>query len=158
LKNGKAVKLHFPFSIFKFPFYKGGLDSLDFGGLSDTLESKELAGYFRQFFEIYGGKPKSITALKELYELAYRQWDTYEPLEEEISHKVSDYLVSAIQFNSYDIMDTILSIVENLSLKNTFEYIVDRKDDIHNPSVRLLVDEAEKDYSDTIGNPFECIE
>ena len=131
---------------------------MDFGGLSDTLESKELAGYFRQFFEIYGGKPKNIIALKDLYELAYRQWDTYEPLEDEMSNQVSDYLLSAIQLNSYDIMDTVLSIVENLSLKNVFEYIVERKDDINNPSVRLLVDEAENDYSDTIGNPFGFIE
>ena len=131
---------------------------MNFGGLSDTLDSKELAGYFRQFFEIYGGKPKNIIALKDLYELAYRQWDTYEPLEDEMSNQVSDYLLSAIQLNSYDIMDTVLSIVENLSLKNVFEYIVERKDDINNPSVRLLVDEAENDYSDTIGNPFGFIE
>ena len=131
---------------------------MNFGGPSDTLESKELAGYFRQFFEIYGGKPKNIIALKDLYELAYRQWDTYEPLEDEMSNQVSDYLLSAIQLNSYDIMDTVLSIVENLSLKNVFEYIVERKDDINNPSVRLLVDEAENDYSDTIGNPFGFIE
>ena len=131
---------------------------MNFGGLSDTLESKELAGYFRQFFEIYGGKPKNIIALKDLYELAYRQWDTYEPLEDEMSNQVSDYLLSAIQLNSYDIMDTVLSIVEKKKKKNVFEYIVERKDDINNPSVRLLVDEAENDYSDTIGNPFGFIE
>ena len=131
---------------------------MNFGGLSDTLESKELAGYFRQFFEIYGGKPKNIIALKDLYELAYRQWDTYEPLEDEMSNQVSDYLLSAIQLNSYDIMDTVLSIVENLSLKNVFEYIIEKKDYITNPSVRTLVDEAENDYWDTIGNPFEFIE
>ena len=131
---------------------------MNFGGLSDTLESKELAGYFRQFFEIYGGKPKNMTALKDLYELAYRQWDTYEPLEDEMANKVSDYLMSAIQLNSYDVMDTVLSIVENLSLKNVFEYIIEKKDYITNPSVRTLVDEAENDYSDTIGNPFEFIE
>ena len=131
---------------------------MHFAGLSDSLEAKELAGYFTQFFEIYGGKPKNMTALKDLYELAYRQWDTYEPLEDEMSDKISDYLMSAIQLNSYDIMDTVLSIVENLSLKNVFEYIIEKKDYITNPSVRTLVDEAENDYSDTIGNPFEFIE
>ena len=55
-------------------------------------------------------------------------------------------------------MDTVLSIVENLSLKNVFEYIIEKKDYITNPSVRTLVDEAENDYWDTIGNPFEFIE
>ncbi len=136
---------------------KGGLNLLNFEGISDTLDANELAGYFRQFFEIYESKPKNIIALKDLYELAYRQWDTYEPLKDDLSKKTADYLISAIQFNSYDIMDTILSIVENLSLKSVFEYIIHHKENIHNPSVRFLVDEAESDYADTIDDPFECI-
>lgn len=130
---------------------------MNFEGISDTLDANELAGYFRQFFEIYEGKPKNINALKDLYELAYRQWDTYEPLNDELSQKTANYLISAIQFNSYDIMDTILSIVENLSLKSVFEYIINNKENIHNPSVQFLVDEAENDYADTIDDPFECI-
>lgn len=130
---------------------------MNFEGIPDTLDTKELAGYFKKFFEIYEGKPKNITALKDLYELAYRQWDTYEPLDDEMSGKISDYLISAVQFNAYDIMDTILSIVENLSLKGVFEYIIQNKENIRNPSVKFLVEEAENDYAETIGNPFECI-
>lgn len=128
-----------------------------FGGLSDTLDSKELELYFRRFFEIYENKPKNMSALKDLYELAYRQWDTYEPVSDYIAQKTENYLLSAIQINSYDMMDIILSIVENLSLKNIFEYIISKKDDVHNPSVKFLIDEAENDYADVIGNPFDCI-
>ncbi len=128
-----------------------------FDGLSDSLDTKELESYFRNFFEIYENKPKTMPALKELYELAYRQWDTYEPVSSCIAEKAEKYLMSAIQINSYDIMDIILSIIENLSLKNTFGYIVSKKDDIHNPSVKMLVEEAENDYSNTISDPFDCI-
>jgi len=130
---------------------------LIFDGLSDSLDTKELESYFRKFFEIYENKPKTMPALKELYELAYRQWDTYEPVSSCIAEKAEKYLMSAIQINSYDIMDIILSIIENLSLKNTFGYIVSKKDDIHNPSVKMLVEEAENDYSNTISDPFDCI-
>ena len=128
-----------------------------FDALSDSLDTRELESYFRKFFEIYENKPKNMSALKDLYELAYRQWDTYEPVSEYISEKTEKYLMSAIQINSYDIMDIILSITENLSLKNIFSYIVSIKDDIHNPSVKILVEEAENDYADIIGNPFDCI-
>ena len=128
-----------------------------FDGLSDSLDTKELESYFEKFFEMYENKPKNMPALKELYELAYRQWDTYEPVSSCIAEKAEKYLMSAIQINSYDIMDIILSIIENLSLKNTFGYIVSKKDDIHNPSVKMLVEEAENDYSNTISDPFDCI-
>ena len=128
-----------------------------FDGLSDSLDAQELESYFRRFFEIYENKPKNMSALKELYELAYRQWDTYEPVSSYIVEKAENYLMSAIQINSYDIMDIILSITENLSLTHIFGYIISKKDDIHNPSVKILVEEAENDYSDTISNPFDCI-
>ena len=128
-----------------------------FDGLSDSLDTKELESYFRNFFEIYENKPKTMPALKELYELAYRQWDTYEPVSSCIAEKAEKYLMSAIQINSYDIMDIILSITENLSLKDIFSYIISKKEDIRNPSVKVLIEEAENDYSDTIGNPFDCI-
>lgn len=128
-----------------------------FDGLSDSLDTKELESYFEKFFEMYENKPKNMPALKELYELAYRQWDTYEPVSSCIAEKAEIYLMSAIQINSYDIMDIILSITENLSLKDIFSYIISKKEDIRNPSVKVLIEEAENDYSDTIGNPFDCI-
>ena len=54
-------------------------------------------------------------------------------------------------------MDVILSIIENLSLKEVFQYIVSEKDNIRNISVRELVEEAENDYADIIGDPFSAL-
>lgn len=127
---------------------------MNFERLSDTLDAKELSVYFEQFLTIYGDKPKTLPALKDLYELAYRQWDTYEPLSEELAKKITDYLNDAVSFSSFEIMDIILSIVENLSLKSVFDYIIEHKHLIQNPSIRTLVQEAESDYADIIGNPF----
>ncbi len=131
---------------------------MNFKKLSDTLDTEELAAYFEQFLNLYESKPKTKAALQELYELAYRQWDTYEPLREDLAEKVSTYLIAAVRLNSFEIMDLILSIVENLSLKKVFDHIVENKSDIQNSSVRTLIEEAEIDYADTIGNPFELLD
>ena len=128
-----------------------------FGGISEALEASELESYFNKFFDVYGDKPKNITALRELYELAYRQWDTFEPVSDEIYKRLTEYLMSALKLNSYEIMDVILSIIENLSLKEVFQYIISQKDRIQNTYVKELVEEAENDYADIIGNPFSVL-
>ncbi len=128
-----------------------------FGGISEALEASDLESYFNKFFDVYGDKPKNITALRELYELAYRQWDTFEPVSDEIYKKLTEYLMSALKLNSYEIMDVILSIIENLSLKEVFQYIISQKDRIQNTYVKELVEEAENDYADIIGNPFSVL-
>lgn len=131
---------------------------MHFKELSDTLDAKELAGYFDEFFKLYEGKPKNKGALQDLYELAYRQWDTCDTLSEELEEKTASYLIAAIQFDSFEIMDLIMSIVENLSLKKVFDYIIKNKIHISNPAVRSLIEEAENDYSDTIDNPFDLFD
>lgn len=128
-----------------------------FVGISETLEASELELYFNKFFDVYGNKPKNITALKDLYELAYRQWDTFEPVSDDIYKKLTEYLMSAIKLNSYEIMDIILSVIENLSLKEVFQYIISEKDSIQNNSVKELIEEAENDYADVISDPFSVL-
>lgn len=128
----------------------------DFKSLSATLESEELSKYFHQFLDIYTNKTKNKDALAELYELAYRQWDTYERLDSELSQKISDYLISAtdININTYDTMDIIISIVENLSLETVFEYIISKHNTVKNSSVKKLIEEAEDEYAERISDPF----
>lgn len=126
----------------------------DFKNLPTTLTSEELADYFNEFLKIYTNSPKTQYALQELFELAYRQWDTYEQISSELSEKISDYLISAINPDSYETMDIILSIVENLSLKSVFDYIISIQDDVKNSSIVSLIEEAKEEYSDRICNPF----
>ena len=90
----------------------------DFRSLPESMEAEELAAYFNKFLSECGKNDYSLYALKQLYELAYRQWDTYEALNPEIGEKIEAYLMSAMNLKSYEITDVIISIVENLSLKN----------------------------------------
>lgn len=127
----------------------------DYQSLSDSMESDELEVYFKEFIDIYMYKPKTLEALKQLYELAYRQWDTYENLNPEIEKKLEEYLLTSINLKSYDVMDIIISIVENLTMKRVFDFIIKNKSYVTNSSIRRLIDEAEEEYSDTIDNPFD---
>ena len=130
----------------------------DYKILPESMESDELAGYFKEFLSEYSDKPRTLPALKQLYELAYRQWDTYEPLDEKVSESVQDYLMNAIDFNNHSIMDTILSISENLTLRRVFNYIVDNKNKATIPSIAALIDEAEEEYGDMSGDLFDDVD
>ncbi len=134
------------------------MDTVDYKNLPDSLEAEELEVYFNEFLRIYADKPKDIDALNQLYELAYRQWDTYENIAPEIASRLEEYIMSAINFNSYDITDIVISIVENLSLKNVFNYIIESKEEIVNLSIIKLIDEAEEEYADTIDDPYSDID
>ncbi len=134
------------------------MDTVDYKNLPDSLEAEELEIYFNEFLRNYADKPKDIDALNQLYELAYRQWDTYENIAPELADRLENYIMSAINFDSYDITDIVISIVENLSLKNVFNYITDSKEGIVNPSIRKLIDEAEEEYADSIDDPYSDID
>ena len=127
----------------------------EYQNLPESLEIDDLRKYFSEFLSVYSEQPKDIKALKQLYELAYRQWDTYEPLDDDISESLQDYLMGAIDFNSYKVMDTILSITENLTLRNVFNYIIDNKNLVTIPSIVSLIEEAEEEYGDMSGNLFD---
>ena len=128
---------------------------MDFVTLPESLEVEELEEYFNIFLDEYEGKPKNLDALKQLYELAYSQWDTYEKLKDDIAVRIEKYIMDAMNLTSYDITDIIISIVENLSLKTIFHYLIDSKDSISSPSIKRLITEAEEEYSDTIDNPYD---
>lgn len=127
---------------------------LDFKSLPESMESDELEVYFRQFLDHYESRPCTLEALRQLYEIAYRQWDTYEALDSEIEKRVSDYVLGACDFTSYDITDVVISIVENLTLRDVFRYMTDNLDHVQNPAVRGLIEEAKDEYGDIIDDPF----
>ena len=127
----------------------------DYKSLPDSMEAEELEVYFREFIKIYMYKPKTIEALHELYELAYRQWDTYENLDPEIEKQLEEYLMNALNFKSYEVMDIIISIVEKQTKKKIFDFIIKNKSYATSSSIRDLINEAEEEYADTIDNPFD---
>lgn len=129
--------------------------AVDFSTLPDSMESEELYDYFKQFLDEYGDHPGELYEIKQLYELAYRQWDTYERISSDIAESLNNYVISSIDLTSYEVMDVLISVVENLSLSEAFHYLIDHKDEAFIPAVRDLIDEAEDEYSDIIDDPFD---
>lgn len=130
----------------------------DYKSLPSAMESSELKKYFEEFLLIYSDKKRDKKALDQLYELAYRQWDTYEALDEDIEEKLCDYVISAVDITSYNIMDTVMSIIENLSLKKPFDFVMDQRGRVNAPAVLRLLDAAYEEYHDIIGNPFGALD
>lgn len=87
-------------------------------------------------------------------ELAERQRHTYEIITDGLKVKIEDFIVSIINYESYEIMDLVLVIIPKLALLNTFSKIVQNIDIIRDSEVIELIREAEKEYEKTVENPY----
>lgn len=126
-----------------------------FHELPDSVEYDRLKGYFAEFFACYYNNSTDVLyALNELLELADRQWHTYERLEKGVKEQVEKYLMSVIDFEDEEIMDCILCIIPRIGLGNLFRYILHNKSSIHNQVVLLNITESEKEYGESVDNPY----
>lgn len=125
--------------------------------LPDYISAIELEKYFNEFIEVYTKTDEIINSLEELDELAERQWHTYEIISDDLKSKIENFIISIINYESYEIMDLILVIIPKLGLKNIFNKIVLNIDSIRNTEVINLIREAKKEYGRTVANPYSGI-
>ncbi|MCI6693794.1 MAG: hypothetical protein MR510_15215 [Clostridium sp.] len=129
--------------------------TLKFSNLPDYMTIDELKTNFEEFLKYYDNYYYNIEeGLEDLYELADRQWHTYELLSDSLKEKIEEYLYKIIDLDSYPIMDWILVIIPRLGLENVFFTILKRKKYIKNIEVLKLIEEAEEEYGDTVSNPY----
>ena len=125
--------------------------------LPDSIEYDKMKEYFREYLSYYCNNTNSANvkyALSELCELADRQWHTYKVLEDSIREMIEKYLKTVIDFEDEEIMDFILCIIPRIGLSNLFSYILHNKGVIHNNVVLLNIEESEKEYGDSVNNPY----
>lgn len=128
-----------------------------FHELPDSIECGKMKEYFEEYLAYYGNNTNSENmkyALSELFELADRQWHTYQLLEESVKKKVERYLENVIDFEDSEIMDYILCIIPRIGLSNLFSYILENKNAIQNREILLNIMESEDEYGDTVDNPY----
>ena len=102
--------------------------TLKFSNLPDYMTIDELKTNFEEFLKYYDNYYYNIEeGLEDLYELADRQWHTYELLSDSLKEKIEEYLYKIIDLDSYPIMDWILVIIPRLGLENVFFTILKRK-------------------------------
>lgn len=97
-------------------------------------------------------------ALEELLELTERQCNTYLLLEETMKMKIEKYIIENINYEDIEIMDCITTIVINLGLKQSFEYIIKNKYKINNAEFIKEIENLEKEYGEHIDNPYWKLE
>ena len=128
-----------------------------YSNLPDYMDYNELKQCFIEYLIIYANntdKSNVYYALDELFELSDRQWHTYELLDCEIKKQLYKYLKSVIDFEDEKIMHYILCIIPYIGLGDLFSYIIDNKDCIKNINVLKDIFLSEKEYGDTVNNPY----
>lgn len=94
------------------------------------MKCEELKNKFFEFLICYSNDTTEHNvnyALDELFELADRQWNTYELIDSEVKCQVEKYIMSIIDFENEEAMEPILCIIPRLGLKNLFQYLLEKK-------------------------------
>lgn len=129
----------------------------EFYKLPDYIERDMLKEKFIEFLVCYSNnttKENINYALDELLELADRQWNTYEVLDNEIKCQIEKYIISIIDLENESIMDSILCIIPRIGLENLFLYVLSKKDIIANKNVVQNINESEAEYGKNVSNPY----
>ena len=129
----------------------------EFYKLPDYIERDMLKEKFIEFLVCYSNnttKENINYALDELLELADRQWNTYEVLDNEIKCQIEKYIISIIDLENESIMDSILCIIPRIGLENLFLYVLSKKDIMANKNVVQNINESEAEYGKNVSNPY----
>ena len=129
----------------------------EFQRLPDNIESDILKERFIEFLAYYSNntaKENINYVLNELSELADRQWYTYKALDDELKSGIEKYILSIIDLENEDIMDTVLCIVPRIGLDSLYKYIYNKKATIANKKVVELIIESEIEYGENVGDPY----
>ncbi len=92
------------------------------------------------------GAEQKLYAFEQLLEIAQR--DTYELLDEAVINKISDFILSNIDYENVDIMDTIASIIPTIGLKDVWKIILSKKTSIKNEEVVKLIEQCDVEYTE----------
>ena len=129
----------------------------EFYKLPDYMESDKLREKFIEYLTCYNNnttKEDIGYVLDELLELSDRQWHTYENLDDEVKCQIEKFLISIIDLEDENVMESILCIIPRLGLETLFLYVLSKKDMIANKNVIQNIMESEREYGETVNNPY----
>ncbi|KAA1257044.1 hypothetical protein LF1_56820 [Rubripirellula obstinata] len=89
--------------------------------LPDSMAASDLETLFNEL--LLSNTPDPLVTTNALYELATRQWHTYEPLAPSVAQRIDDWLVTNWDTNSLAFTDTATAIVAHLRLPRTLQII-----------------------------------
>lgn len=129
---------------------------MEFADLPERMEVSVLRLYFVRFLNcLRDGSISLESALYQLKELTYRQWYTFELLDEEIRQNIDDWLIQVWDSTSVEKADIVTFIVANLGLTRTFAFLEQEYRFITSDQVRDIVAETIRELKDSIADPYQ---
>lgn len=129
---------------------------MEFADLPERMEVSVLRLYFVRFLNcLRDGSISLDSALYQLKELTYRQWYTFELLDEEIRQNIDDWLIEVWDSTSVEKADIVTFIVANLGLIRTFAFLEQEYRFITSDQVRDIVAETIRELKDSIADPYQ---
>ena len=124
----------------------------DYSKLPDSMEKVEVKEKIDEFLV---GIDQSLLQWKfdQLFELADRQFYTYEKLDDETITRIETFILENIDYECYEVVDTVLVIILRLGMKDLFDKIYLNLPNITNQSVKDVIIETKREYSN-IDDPY----
>lgn len=127
----------------------------DYSKLPDGINYDEWRRCLIEFLFDYENnitEENKMYALEQLEEIAWRE--TYEVLDDEVKKAISSFLLSNIDYEDFEIMDTVTGIILSLGLKSVWDEILLKKDSISNNKVVELIEECDEKYGAHVEDPY----
>lgn len=125
--------------------------------LPDYLSVTELNSHFIELLGYieanYNASPLEIS--EALYELAERQFNTYEHLEESLKERVDTWGVSIWNIDNFKLIDNLLSLIALLGLEKSFLTAKASLVNINlNPEVRKEIEATVTELEGNVSDPY----
>ena len=85
-------------------------------------------------------RDKKQYTFEQLLEITQR--DTHKYLDEVVVNQLTEFILSHIDYEDYNIMGVVTSIVSNVGLKNVWKEILSKKSTIENINVVKLIEDC----------------
>jgi|GEM_PF-1316546 len=125
--------------------------------LPDVLSKKQLEEEFKLLLNAMQQEPKrdqNLAIMSALFELAERQWATYELLASEIKEKIEELILKIWDQNDLDSTEKLVGTIAHLGLSKAFSVLIltDPKD--LNSEIRTEIASAIVEFGDNVSDPY----
>lgn len=125
----------------------------DYSNLPDSMKKSEVKEKIDEFLV---GIDQSLLQWKfdQLYELADRQFYTYEKLDDETITRIETFILENVDYECYEVVDTVLAIIVRLGMKDLFNKIYLNLPNITNQSVKDVIIETKQGEFSKLDDPY----
>jgi hypothetical protein len=132
------------------------LDLEKYSRLPDYLPVNELESHFSDLLNYL--EESDLNFLEEkskaLLDLVDRQCDTYKLIDKELKIRVESWIKKIWNANSFMLVDNITSIVANLGLEGTFQFIKEELPYVKNKKILKLLEETIDELEGNVQDPY----